>query len=230
MLLLAPSATADSSRDQVSKYYRSCDQNIPGFKAFTPSAHTTPKHAAPRVLMDPFEIIITVGLVVGFPLGLVVWKANSISPQSFPYLASFLLRRIIVPMVDWAFDWLSLSSYLAAGQYMQASAILAILVLNALVLSLVTAFWSAGLGGNRYTHLTVRSEGSGEIAWGCLCGLCQMGPLYLGVKSVRAWREITDSKWRRSDTPAATQEARVLACTVPLFVWVGDPACHRGTV
>ena len=46
-----------------------------------------------------------------------------------------------------------------------------------------------------YEHLkSVKYEGlyrSVPIACGCLAGLFQVGPLYLGGRAIRSWREVT---------------------------------------
>ena len=119
-------------------------------------------------------------------------------PQSVPYLVSLLIRRIMLPLVDVAFDWIAVAAYWRDGYFEEAGAILAFLVLGTLSLMIVSAF--SGSDAHAYPNLqTVKYQGPQGIACGCLAGLFQVGPLYLGGLAIRSWREVTDTRWR---TPA----------------------------
>ena len=145
-----------------------------------------------------FVTTVCVVVFVGFPVSGVLIKMGKRPPQSVPYLVSLLIRRIMLPLVDVAFDWIAVAAYWREGKFEQAGAILAFLVLGTLSLMIVSAF--SGSDAHAYPNLkTVQYQGPQGIACGCLAGLFQVGPIYLGGLAVRSWREVTDTRWR---TPA----------------------------
>ena len=141
---------------------------------------------------------VLVVVFVGFPVSGLLIKMGKRPPQSIPYLVSLLIRRILVPLVDVAFDWIAVAAYWREGKFEQAGTILAFLILGTLSLTVVSAF--SGSDAHDYKNLkTVQYQGPRGIACGCLAGLFQVGPIYLGGLAVRAWREVTDTCLR---TPA----------------------------
>ena len=142
---------------------------------------------------------VLVVVFVGFPVSGLLIKMGKRPPQSIPYLVSLLIRRILVPLVDVAFDWIAVAAYWREGKFEQAGTILAFLILGTLSLTVVSAF--SGSDAHAYPNLKTVQYQSGPrgIVCGCLAGLFQVGPIYLGGLAVRAWREVTDTCLR---TPA----------------------------
>ena len=146
-----------------------------------------------------FLTTVLVVVFVGFPVSGLLIKMGKRPPQSIPYLVSLLIRRILVPLVDVAFDWIAVAAYWREGKFEQAGTILAFLILGTLSLTVVSAF--SGSDAHAYPNLKTVQYQSGPrgIVCGCLAGLFQVGPIYLGGLAVRAWSEVTDTCLR---TPA----------------------------
>ena len=146
---------------------------------------------------------VLVVVFVGFPVSGLLIKMGKRPPQSIPYLVSLLIRRILVPLVDVAFDWIAVAAYWREGKFEQAGTILAFLILGTLSLTVVSAF--SGSDADAYKNLKTVQHQKGPVQYqkrvvcGCLAGLFQVGPIYLGGLAVRAWREVTDTCLR---TPA----------------------------
>ena len=160
--------------------------------------------------IKPGSTLLTTVLVVVFvvfPVGGLLIKMGKRPPQSIPYLVSLLIRRILVPLVDVAFDWIAVAAYWREGKFEQAGTILAFLILGTLSLTVVSAF--SGMDAHAYENLkTVEAQrGPRGIACGCLAGLFQVGPIYLGGLAVRAWREVTDTCLRTPAGGRTSQEA-----------------------
>ena len=149
--------------------------------------------------------VVVLGLVAA-PIALALLKAGKAPPQSIQYLISLLVRRILMPLVDVVFDWAAVAAYWKDDKRNEAGAILAILLLGTLALSLTSAF--SAMGHHDFEHLkTIKNQKSKGIAFGCLAGVFQVGPLFLGAKAVQAWREVTDSRWRLFAESTTSQEA-----------------------
>ena len=150
-----------------------------------------------------FLTTVLVVVFVGFPVSGLLIKMGKRPPQSIPYLVSLLIRRILVPLVDVAFDWIAVAAYWREGKFEQAGTILAFLILGTLSLTVVSAF--SGSDADAYKNLKTVQHQKGPVQYqkrvvcGCLAGLFQVGPIYLGGLAVRAWREVTDTCLR---TPA----------------------------
>lgn len=155
------------------------------------SCDTTSNVAQPKFIAAVCVLFGVIPLVGGALL-----RAGKRPPQSLPYLISLLARRILLPLVDVAFDWVAVASYWSNGQIEEAVAILTFLIVGTLSLTMVSAFASTDDG--EYQNLrSVKDEGPVGIACGCCAGIFQVGPLYLGGKAIRAWREVTDTRWRK---------------------------------
>jgi len=154
-----------------------------------------------------FLTTVLVVVFVVFPVGGLLIKMGKRPPQSIPYLVSLLIRRILVPLVDVAFDWIAVAAYWREGKFEQAGTILAFLILGTLSLTVVSAF--SGSDAHAYENLKTVQDQSGPrgIACGCLAGLFQVGPIYLGGLAVRAWREVTDTCLRTPAGGRTSQEA-----------------------
>ena len=150
---------------------------------------------------------VLVVVFVGFPVSGLLIKMGKRPPQSIPYLVSLLIRRILVPLVDVAFDWIAVAAYWREGKFEQAGTILAFLILGTLSLTVVSAF--SGSDAHAYPNLKTVQYQSGPrgIVCGCLAGLFQVGPIYLGGLAVRAWREVTDTCLRTPAGGRTSQEA-----------------------
>jgi len=149
--------------------------------------------------------VVVLGLVAA-PIALALLKAGKAPPQTIQYLVSLLVRRIMMPLVDVAFDWAAVAAYWKDGKRDEAGAILGILLLGTLALSLTSAF--SAMGHHEFEHLkTIKDQKHLGIGAGCLAGVFQVGPLFLGAKAVQAWREVTDSRWRLFAESTTTQAA-----------------------
>ena len=116
-----------------------------------------------------FVVFLAAFFLVGIPISLALLKAGRGPPQSIPYLVSLLVRRILIPCIDVAFDWISVFSYYSDGETQSATLILVILIFGSIALALVSAF--AAASGHVYQHLkTVVDEGHRGIGCGCLAG------------------------------------------------------------
>ena len=134
-----------------------------------------------------------------------LWKFNRAEPQSTRFVIALVGRRVLQPCLDIMLDISAMFSYFNEGDTTSGLIILAVLIMGSLSMSVMAAYTST----KKYKHLPRVPHHAAHMGWGCLAGLAQVGPSFLGWRTVQAWRDITDHpRWRYSkgpDDPGTTQ-------------------------
>ena len=157
-----------------------------------------------------FTTLLVLGTLVGLPLVVWAFKAGRNPPQQFSFLVSLLLRRVLLPVIDVLLDWIVCFTFLASSkkdEFFAGIVVLVVLIIGSIAVGVISAL--AVQKEYKYLKSLEGKNGPDSMGRGCLAGILQGGPIFLGLRAVRAWREVTDHpKWRLPGTDSeTTQEA-----------------------
>ena len=140
--------------------------------------------------------------LVAAPGFFTLWKFNRADPQSTRFVIALIGRRVLQPLLDVMLDISAMISYASEGETTSALVIGLALVLGSLSMSIISAYTAS----KTYKALPQVPHSIQHMGIGCLAGVMQVGPAFLGWRTVQAWREITDHpRWRRDPGTVTTQ-------------------------
>lgn len=156
-----------------------------------------------------FTIGVCFFVFCGAPTARWLLKAGRAPPQSLRFVISLVVRRVMMPTFDLLLDWATMYSYFRTGETDAAMAILTSLLVGTVAVALVSAYTASKGFTNLKTAQKESSEVAVEAGWGCLAGLAQCGPIFLGARAVRAWREGECTAARTRAASRATAQPRL---------------------